>query len=32
MLINKNGKIINDNTPRPGDPKLKELIDTYLNE
>lgn len=32
MLINKNGKIINDDTPHPGDPKLKELIDKYLNE
>jgi thiol-disulfide isomerase/thioredoxin len=32
MLIGKDGKIINDNAPRPSDPKLKELIDKYLKE
>ncbi len=31
MLIDENGKIIDDNAPRPSDPKLKELIDKYLN-
>lgn len=30
ILIGKNGKIINDDAPRPSDPKLAELIDKNL--
>lgn len=30
MLVGKDGKIINDDSPRPSDPKLKELINRYL--
>ncbi len=30
LLIDKNGKMINDNAPRPSDPKLTLLIDRYL--
>ena len=30
ILIGKDGKIINDDAPRPSDPKLKELIDKNL--
>ena len=30
ILINKVGELINDDTPRPSDPKLKELIDKNL--
>jgi thiol-disulfide isomerase/thioredoxin len=30
ILIDAKGKIINDDTPRPSDPKLKELINRNL--
>lgn len=29
-LVNKNGQIIIDDAPRPGDPKVKELFDKHL--
>lgn len=32
ILINKDGKIISADAPRPSDPKLKVLIDKYLNK
>jgi thiol-disulfide isomerase/thioredoxin len=32
MLIGKNGKIISEDAPRPSDPKLKMLIDKYINQ
>ncbi|NQX40834.1 Thiol-disulfide isomerase or thioredoxin [Pedobacter steynii] len=30
LLIDQNGKMVNDNVPRPSDPKLALLIDRYL--
>lgn len=30
MIVDKTGKIINANAPRPSDPKLKELLDGLL--
>lgn len=30
ILFGKNGKVINDNAPRPSDPKLKVLLDRSL--
>jgi thiol-disulfide isomerase/thioredoxin len=30
MIIDKNGKFINTNAPRPSDPKLKELLKELL--
>lgn len=30
MIVNKNGKIINEDAPRPSDPTLKELLDKAL--
>lgn len=30
MIVNKNGKIIHEDSPRPSDPKLKELLDALL--
>jgi len=32
VLINKDGKIIDADAPRPSDPKLKELLNKYLQE
>jgi len=32
IIIDKTGKIINDNAPRPSDPKLKILLDKLLAE
>ena len=32
MIISKDGKVINDNAPRPSDPKLKEIFDELLKE
>lgn len=31
MIFDKNGKIVNDDAPRPSDPKLKELIEKLLS-
>ena len=30
ILIDKEGNIVDRDAPRPSDPKLKELIDKYL--
>jgi len=30
ILIGKDGKILNDDTPRPSDPKLKVMVNQYL--
>ena len=30
ILVGKDGNILNEDTPRPSDPKLKVLIDEYL--
>jgi thiol-disulfide isomerase/thioredoxin len=32
VLYSPEGKLINPNTPRPSSPKLKELLNTYLNQ
>jgi thiol-disulfide isomerase/thioredoxin len=32
MLFDKNGNIINVDAPRPSDPKLKELLNQWLNK
>jgi len=32
ILIGKDGKIITANAPRPSDPKLKTLLDNYINQ
>ncbi len=32
MIVGKDGKIINDNAPRPSDPKLKEIFDELLKD
>jgi hypothetical protein len=31
LLIDKNGKVIDSNAPRPSDPNLKELFDKLLD-
>lgn len=30
ILFGKNGKVINDDAPRPGDPKLRAILDRFL--
>lgn len=32
MIVNKDGKIINEDSPRPSDPKLKEMLDSLLKK
>lgn len=30
LLLDKNGKLVADNAPRPSDKRIRELIDRYL--
>ena len=32
MIIDKDGQIINDNAPRPSDPKIRQLLDELLRK
>lgn len=32
MLVGKDGQIINDNAPRPSDPKIRQLLDEVLRK